>query len=368
MGPVETARHLAQSLFDGAGPEMPETTFPTEVWKRFGKDGLLGLSIPHAFGGSGLDAPALFRVGEALVDGGCSLGLSLSWLVHNLTARYVLVNHGEDAQRECHLPGLVKGSSTMALAVSEPDMHGSPKKLETAARKVEGGYEISGEKVYLTNGTIADLFAVIAVEGRDGERKSFGAFLVGQATPGVTVETMDVGSMQPSPHARLLLKDCFVPAENRLSPDGDAFERLVKPFGFFERVLLLGPTLGAMKRLITDIADRLATEGQRSDDVAEKLGHLVLLCDEVEILGAEAARVVEEKAGHLSPLPSSMAAWAACRSFVERYMAFIDQTGHGADSSLSRVLHDLDQLCRLAEGAQRHGFIRLGRNLVGWEN
>ena len=368
MGHVETARCLAQELFDNASSEMPEKNFPSEVWKRFGNEGLLGLSVPHAFGGSGLGAPDLFCVGEALVEGGCSLGFALSWLVHNLTARHVMTDHGSDSQRENYLSALAEGRSTLALAVSEPDMHGSPKRLEAQARKVDGGYEISGNKVYLTNGPIADLFVVVAVEGRDDARKSFGAFLMGRGTLGLKIETMDVGSMQPSPHAKLVLNKCYVADENRLSPSGDAFECLVKPFGFFERVLLLGPTLGAMKRLISDIANRLVEEGQRGDDVAEKLGYLVQLCDELEILGSRAAQIVEDEAGRLSPLPSSMAAWAACRSFVERYMALIDQTGHGASSSLGRVLHDLDQLCRLAEGAQRHGFIRLGRNLIGWED
>jgi len=367
MAHVETARLLAENLFGGAGPEMPETVFPSETWKRFGDEGLLGLSTPEAYGGSGIDAPQLFRIGEALVDGGCSLGVALSWLVHNLTAQHVLAEHAGNGQRECHLSALAEGRSSLALAVSEPDMHGSPKRLEAKAIKADGGYRLSGEKIYLTNGPIADLFVVVAVEGEEGGRKSFGAFLVGKDEAGVTVETMELDSLQPSPHARLILKDCWVPDQNRLNPTGDAFESMVKPFGFFERVLLLGPTLGAMKRLTSVIADRLAAEQQQGDDVAEKLGHVALLCNEVDVLGERAAQIVEKEAGHLSPLPASMAAWAACRSFVERYMALIDQTGHGADASLSRVLHDMDQLCRLAEGAQKHGFIRLGRNLMGSE-
>ena len=330
MGPVETARSLAQELFSGSDAQVPITEFPSNAWERFGVEGLLGLSAPKAFGGTGLDAPALFRVGEALVDGGCSLGFALSWLIHNLTARHVLADHGGDGQREAHLASIVSGKSSIALAVSEPGMHGSPKKLDAQARKVDGGYEITGEKVYLTNGPIADLYVVIAVEGQEGARKSFGAFLVGRDNSGISVENMDVGALAPSPHAQLSLKNCFVPTEDRLSPSGDAFEHLVKPFGFFERVLLLGPTLGAMKGLLGGLAEGLAEKGQRCDETAEKLGHLVLLCDEVEVLGGEASRIVEEEAGRLSPLPSSMAAWAACRSFIERFMALIDQTGFGA--------------------------------------
>ncbi len=367
MRHVETARVLAQDLFGKDAAGSSGNVFPGSAWERFGEAGLLGLSVPKAFGGEGLDSPSLFRVGEALVDGGCSLGLSLSWLVHNLTARHILADHGGDDLRDRYLSSIAEGRSSLAFAVSEPDMHGSPKKLEAQAVKVDGGYRLSGEKVYLTNGPIADLFAFVAVEGREGDRKNFGAFIVGKDQEGVSVETMEIGSLQPSPHARLVLKDCWVADNNRMTVEGDAFENLVKPFGFFERVLILGPTLGAMKRLLSILAGYLANDGRKDDEIAEKLGHLVLFCDEVDILGREAARVVDKEAGHLSPLPSSMGGWGACRSFVERAMVLIGQVGHGADPEMNKILHDMDQLCRLAEGAQKHGFIRLGRNLIGWE-
>lgn len=261
---------------------------------------------------------------------------------------------------------VAKGASTVAVAVSEPDMHGSPKKLSATAVEVEGGVEISGQKVYITNGPIADWFAVVAVErAEEGRRKRFGAFLVGKDTLGLTVISMDAGALYPAPHAQLFLDKCFVPSRYRLPVDGDAFTHLVKPFGTFERVLILGPTLGAMKRLVSGLADHLAAKPEISEEAAEKLGQLVLLCEEVDVLGVEAARVVEEEGGRLSPLPSCMAAWVACRSFVERYMALIDQSGYGADLKLSGELHDMDKLCRLAESAQRSGFVRLGRNLMG---
>jgi len=366
MGLVETARTQANDFPSLEVPATFETPFPADVWERLGKSGLLGVSVPHAFSGGGNPASSLFQAGEALVDGGCTLGVALSWLVHNLTARYVLADHGGEALREELLQAVATGASTIALAVSEPDMHGSPKKLSATAVKTDGGVEISGRKVYITNGPMADWFAVIAVEREDDSgRKTFGAYLVAKDTPGLTVKSMDAGALYPAPHAQLFLEKCFVPSRYRLPVEGDAFTHLVKPFGTFERVLILGPTLGAMKRLLSGLVEHLATKPRQSEDVAEKLGQLVLLCDEVEVLGMEAARVVEEEAGRLSPLPSCMAAWAACRSFVERYMALIDQSGYGADLKLSGELHDMDKLCRLAESAQRSGFIRLGRNLIG---
>jgi len=367
MRHVETARALAQDLFGRDAAGSSDDHFSDSVWERLGEAGLLGLSVPKAFGGVGLDSPSLFRVGEALVDGGCSLGLALSWLIHNLTARHVLADYCGDDLRSRYLSAIAQGDSSLAIAVSEPDMHGSPKKLEAQAVQVDGGYRLSGEKVYLTNGPIADLFAFVAIVGQEGNRKKFAAFLVGKDQEGVSVETMDIGSLKPSPHARLVLKDCWVPKENRMTIEGDAFENLVKPFGFFERVLLLGPTLGAMKRFLSIIAGYLADDGRKDDEIAEQLGHLVLFCDEVDVLGGEAARIVDNEAGRLSPLPSSMSAWGACRCFVERAVVLIGQAGHGADPEINKILHDMDQLCRLAEGAQKHGFIRLGRNLIGWE-
>ncbi len=118
----------------------------------------------------------------------------------------------------------------LCFAVSEPQTGAHPKYLKTTAKLLGDQYILNGQKTYLTNGPIADMFIVVAITGEVDSRKSFSAFLVPKDTTGLTITSMELPFLKPAPHGTLMLENSPVPAKNVLGKEGRAFQDMVEPF------------------------------------------------------------------------------------------------------------------------------------------
>ena len=206
--------------------------FPLEIWQKMGQGGLLGVSIPELYGGLGEHYLAIVLAGETLVARGHNMGIALSWLIHSAVAHYLIQGFGNKNQHDQYLGRMVKGQITGSIAVSEPGTGAHPKHLKTEAHLQGNDYILNGEKAYLTNGPIADLFVVIALTGKVETQKNFTAFLVPKDAPGLTVtQPMDLDFLRPSPHGGIKLDNCSVPIENILGEKDYAYEDIVNPSG-----------------------------------------------------------------------------------------------------------------------------------------
>ena len=188
--------------------------FPAQIWNKMGQEGFLGFNLPAKYGGGGYDHLAIVVTGEELVRHGCSLGLAFSWLLHLGTAYFLILRFGNERQLEEYLSQLAKGRITVSLAYGEPSSGGNPKNLKTFACRQGESYILNGEKFYLTNGPIANLYVVFAITGEEGHKKRLTAFLVPKNTPGLSLTNLiDVKHLNPSPHCGLKLANCMVPRE-----------------------------------------------------------------------------------------------------------------------------------------------------------
>ena len=177
------------------------TDFPWDIWRKMGEEGLLGLGLPHKYGGLGGNYLSIAIAEESLVHKGHNMGIALSWLMHNVISRFLILGFGNQGQREMYLENLARGKATASLALSERGTGAHPKHLETSAHRQGESWVLKGEKAYLTNGPIADLYIVIAVTGHREGRKDFSAFLMPRDTPGLTtVEGVDMRFLRPAPH------------------------------------------------------------------------------------------------------------------------------------------------------------------------
>ncbi|HON60968.1 MAG TPA: acyl-CoA dehydrogenase family protein [Deltaproteobacteria bacterium] len=270
--------------------------FPPELREAMSRENLFGIGIPVAYQGMGGGWLHMAVAGQALVENGYSLGVALSWLMHVLVSRFVFFGFGTDQQKMSHLPALAKGACTPCLAVSEPGVGGHPKHLATTARKTGHGYRITGEKAYLTNGPIADVYVVLAVTGKDGDRKSYSAFIVPSDTPGLRkTGPMDLGFLRPCPHGGIVLDECEVPRENILGREGLAYQEIAMAFRLIEDVMMMAPFVGGARALISLAAASLKEEGIRpSSEVASLLGETISSVDSLEILAYEAANALDQ--------------------------------------------------------------------------
>jgi len=265
------------------------------LWRTMARRGLLGWSIPAAFGGDGARFTGILPAVEAFVGAGGRPGLALSWMVHLIVGKVLIAGAANVNQKKEILPGMAAGKRTVSIALSEPGAGSDPKRIRTTAVKKGRSYVLDGEKAWLTNGPLADLFIVFAVTGERGGRKAFTAFIVPKETPGLTVRQMPaLGYLRPSPHCEIQLQGCVLPETAILGPRGRAWEDLSKPFRVAEDVLLSGAILGGLERELRQAARSLQEgKGEIKNDVKERIGGFAALLEAARELARGAAGLLD---------------------------------------------------------------------------
>jgi alkylation response protein AidB-like acyl-CoA dehydrogenase len=275
-----------------AGGELGNREAPGEIWKKMARRGLLGLGIPASYGGAGARFTDILPAAEAFVRKGGRPGLALSWMVHLIVGKVLISAAGSRMQKKKILPAMATGSVTVSIALSEPGSGSDPKRIRTRAVKKANRYVLDGEKAWLTNGPLAELFIVFAVTGERKGRKQLTAFLVPRNTPGLTVREMPpLGYLQPSPHGAIRMAGCTVAETAILGCSGRAWEDLSKPFRVVEDTLLAGVILGGLDRQLMEIAQGLK-EGDREigNDIRERIGADAVQLETARQIAQDAAK------------------------------------------------------------------------------
>jgi len=202
---------------------------PRTFWRRLGELGLLGLDFPAGHGGAGGDFVSSIVLGEEMAR--CrSGGVAFSVLVHTDMSSPWLVRFGTEAQQRKYLPGIVRGDTVCALGITEPGTGSDMAALATRAVRRGDHYELTGSKIFITNGVYGDLYFVAARTGpgtADRRHDGISMFLVERGAPGFEVSRkLDKMGMRASDTAELTFQACPVPAENLLGVEGRGFQQL----------------------------------------------------------------------------------------------------------------------------------------------
>ena len=220
--------------------------FPHDLWDEMAKAGLFKIGIEKLYGGIGGRYLDLIEFAEALVKNGYNVGIATSWLYQQIVARFIVAGFGSVNQKQQYLPEMAKGKLTASFAVSEPQRGSHPKYMTTAVVKDGSYYIMNGEKTYLTNAPIAELFIVIAFT-EEGEQRLFSAFLVPRQTAGLTVgPPLKFNFLKPSPHGSIVMNNCRLPDRSILGKEGAAYREIVIAFGEIEDIVMMGVAAGAM--------------------------------------------------------------------------------------------------------------------------
>ena len=221
--------------------------FPAHLWSLLGEMGLLGITIPREYGGSGLNYLAHVVAMEEVSRGSASVGLSYG--AHsNLCANNLYLN-GTEAQRNQYLPRLCSGEYIGALAMSEPgagsDVVGS---MRCRAEKQGDRWVANGNKMWITNGPDADVLIVyMRTDDAAKGSRTITAFLVEKGMPGFrTAQKLDKLGMRGSNTCELIFQNCEIPEENVLGEVNQGIRVLMSGLDT-ERVTLSGGPLGLMQ-------------------------------------------------------------------------------------------------------------------------
>ena len=199
--------------------------FPVEVALRMGELGFLGMLLPEQYDGLGLDTLSYLLALEEIAAADASTAVLMS--VHNSLPTQMLLNFGSDAQRERYLKPMARGEIVGAFALSEPDAGSDASALRCQAVRDGDDWLLSGTKSWVTSGTFAGVFLVMArTDGPDARRGSKGisAFIVTPDLPGFHVgKKEDKMGLRASPTVQLNFDGLRVPGANLLGEEGQGF-------------------------------------------------------------------------------------------------------------------------------------------------
>ena len=218
---LELTRDLvARELRPRADKAEAAGSFPRELFSQLGELGLLSLPYPEEFGGGGQPATVYLQVLEELASGWATIALGTS--VHVLACSAV-IDFGTREQQELFLPELLGGATLGAYCLSEAHSGSDAGAMRTRAVRDGDDYLISGEKVWITHGPVADFMLVAARTGDAGSR-GISAFLVPAKTPGIGAGAKERKmGFRASPTSTVNFDDVRVPAQRRIGAEGQGF-------------------------------------------------------------------------------------------------------------------------------------------------
>ncbi|MCD6498701.1 MAG: acyl-CoA/acyl-ACP dehydrogenase [Deltaproteobacteria bacterium] len=251
---------VAGPLLDAEADIEMQDRVPDDLTEVMAELGLFGLTLPIGYGGLGLSAQQSALVMEQI--GRVHSAVRGLLAASNGIVGKTIERHGTEAQRRSYLPGLAAGTIRSALAATEPQAGSDLTLMETEARRVEFGYELSGRKYLVTNGDRADVLVVLAQTDRVAGRRGLSAFLVDAASEAVTVEVVQP-SMAPGGYhlAELRFSRCLVSAGSILGQPGQGLDVLRSGL-VWGRLLLAAGAVGMSTRLVEEAARHAASRVQ----------------------------------------------------------------------------------------------------------
>jgi alkylation response protein AidB-like acyl-CoA dehydrogenase len=239
-----------------------QAEFPRENWVKCARFGIHGMPFPEQYGGGGSDILTTMLTMEGLGYGCGDNGLIFAINAQMWSVQMPILKFGTEDTRRKYLPALIRGELIGAHGMSEPDSGSDAYSLRTRARRVDGGYVLTGAKTFVTNAPVADLAVVFATVAPERGMWGVTAFVVDVGAPGFTVSRhIDKMGLRASPMGELIFEDCFVPAEQRLGPEG-AGANIFKDSMEWERACILGSHVGAMERQLERAIEHAGTRQQ----------------------------------------------------------------------------------------------------------
>jgi len=336
---------------------------PDVVIQKAREMGLFGLTIPEEYGGSGLDLAGKCAVEEEM--GKTNYGFATLIGNHTGISTAGIVALGNAQQKRKYLPRMATGEWIGSFALTEPQAGSDPAALRTTAEKKGDRWILNGEKIYITNAGVAQVFTVMVVTDRSRGIKGISAFIIERDFPGFSVGKNELKmGMHGCTTAPLAFDNCEVPAENLLGPEGMGYVQALKTLTA-GRVTVSARCVGMMDKLIGQCVEYMKMRTQGGRKLAEYQGLQWMLAD--MSVARDAARLLTGRAietlmrgdrGTMEASAAKLYATEALAKVVDCAVQIHGGMGYMREAGIETVYRDA-RIVRIYEGTSE-----IQRNII----
>jgi len=263
----QTRNLVAAELAPRAAEIDRENQFPQEMWRRFGDMGLLGITVPEEYGGSGLGYLAHVVAMEEISRGSASVGLSYG--AHSNLCVNQINRNGTPEQKAQYLPRLISGEHIGALAMSEPNAGSDVVSMKLRAERRGDHFVLNGSKMWITNGPDAHVYVIYAKTEPELGPHGITAFIVERDWAGFSRSPkLDKLGMRGSNTCELVFNNVEVPVENILGQYNGGVKVLMSGLDY-ERVVLSGGPTGIMQSCMDVVVPYIHDRQQFGQSIGE---------------------------------------------------------------------------------------------------
>ncbi|SDK86221.1 isovaleryl-CoA dehydrogenase [Paracoccus chinensis] len=345
-----------------------ENVFPADLWREMGELGLLGITVPEEYGGTGMGYLAHTIAVEEIAR--ASASISLSYGAHsNLCVNQLKLN-GSEEQKQKYLPKLCSGEHVGALAMSEEGAGSDVVGMKLRAEKRNGYYVLNGSKYWITNGPDADVLVVYAKTDPEAGSKGITAFIVEKGIRGFTQGPhFDKLGMRGSNTGELIFEDAEIPFENVLGAEGKGVRVLMSGLDY-ERLVLSGIGTGIMAAALDEVMPYVRERKQFGQPIGNfqlmqgKIADMYVALNTARAYVYEVAKACD--AGKVTRQDAAGAVlYASEQAMVQAHQAVQALGGAGFlnDSAVSRLFRDA-KLMEIGAGTSEIRRMLIGRELM----
>jgi alkylation response protein AidB-like acyl-CoA dehydrogenase len=367
---MELARSIAREKIAPVAGHHDETeTYPEEPMRLLAQQGLMGIWLPEAYGGSDMGALAVALVAEEIAWA-CA-ATATNWGATPLGGYPILLAGTEDQKRR-YLPRIAAGEMLAAYSLSEPDAGSDAASLRTTAVRRGDRYVLNGTKLWCSNGSNAGVITLFATVDPSKGPKGITAFLVEPGFPGFAVGKHERKmGIRASPTVALHLQDCEVPIENRLGEEGEGFRIAMRTLDYTRP--MTGATAVGVAQAALDAATAYAKERRQfGKPIAAFQGLQFMLADmAMQVHGARlmvhhVASLVDRDVGS-TVLEASMAkcfAGDAAMKVATDAVQVFGGVGYTREFPVERFMRDA-KIMQIYEGTNQIQRLVIARELLG---
>ena len=311
-----TARKFAEKHLKPGVIERDENAeFPSEQVKMMGELGFMGIMVPEKWNGAGMDTISYTLIIEELSRVDASAGVIVS--VNNSLVCQIIVNYGNDWQKETYLKKLAGGQQLGAFSLSEPQSGSDASNLHTVAEKSGQYYIINGTKNWVTSGINSDVVIVMALTDKSAGYNGISTFIVPKGLDGFLVgQKEDKLGIRGSDTCELYFDNCRVPIENLIDKEGQGF-RIALATLDGGRIGIAAQALGIAQAAL----DKSVQYAKERKQFGKTIGSFGAIQEKIALMGTnvEASRLLIQKAAVLKDAhkPYTKAA-AMAKSFASQ--------------------------------------------------